>query len=150
MMRLMPHDQALIVPHSSGAGCVCPGLSVRPMTPCVERVGAIGLDVGVADRRVAPAAGEDLARDRRIARKFAAPRRAGGGGGPPPKFTSRMTGTLPRAFTGVWIVSAISGASRPRPCGPIDRASSRRPLARGGVGLGDAPRHLRRVSGMRP
>ena len=35
--RLMPHAQALMVPHSSGAGRVCPSLSVSPMTPSVQR-----------------------------------------------------------------------------------------------------------------
>ena len=54
---------------------VCPGASVRPITPCVQRVGAIGLDVLIADRGVAPAAGEDLRGDRRIGRKAAAPGR---------------------------------------------------------------------------
>src|SRR5262245_27182064 len=34
--RLMPQAHALIVPHSSGAGFVCPSLSVKPMTPLVH------------------------------------------------------------------------------------------------------------------
>jgi hypothetical protein len=36
MIRLMPHDQALIVPHSSAFGRFSPAASVRPMTPSVN------------------------------------------------------------------------------------------------------------------
>ena len=104
MIRLTPHDHALIVPHSSGAGCCLPGREREADDALRERVGAIRLDVLIADRRVAPAAADDLGGHRRIGRKAgaASPRaRAGGGGGPPPKLTSRMTGTGFVAAAGV-------------------------------------------------
>ena len=104
MIRLTPHAQALIVPHSSGAGCVCPGASVSADDALRERVEPIRLDVLIADRRVAPAAAEDLGGHRRVGRKAraaSARRPGGGGGGPPPKLTSRITGTGFVAAAGV-------------------------------------------------
>ena len=80
------------------------------MTPSVKRVGAIGLNVGVADHGVAPAARQDLAGHGRLAGvRVAAARSAPGRTGraarrPPPKFTSRITGTGRVAPAGVYDV----------------------------------------------
>jgi hypothetical protein len=85
-----------------------------------ERVGAIRLNVAVADRRVSPSAIEDLGRNGGIGTQCATPprRSPGGGVGPPPKVMSRMIGTLPFVLTGAWIVNAICGAFPALPMRP--------------------------------
>ena len=106
MMRLTPHAHALIVPQSSGPrGAV----DVSADDAAVERVDAIGLDVVVADLRVAPAALEDVGGDGRIRNRRARRRRSSAAGSP---------GRGPRAFGGRLSVTLIRGASAPLPIVP--------------------------------
>ena len=103
----------------------------------------------IADRRVAPAAREDLGGDRRIGWEAAPPRAGvpGGGGGPPPKFTSRMIGTGAFALRRrVHRQLDLRARRRPSPIRPTTRFMIAAPSRAPRVRLGRPPRHLRRRS----
>src|ERR687887_31815 len=114
MHRLTPHAQALIVPHSSGAGRFWPSLRVSPITPSVHRSARFGWmspypTVAYAHPRPRTSVtGSNAA--------FGGPFPAGN-----PKDRLSSTGTGRSAFAGVYTVRVIVGPPGFSPTRPTTR-----------------------------